>query len=224
MNILFIGNNLKNSDFIKASLKKLDLQIHCLCFQDPILETIASLQLDLILVDIDSQSADEMKVISDLREHGILTPLLVLSPHRAVQNLIPLVSNAESDFMLKPITVVELRARIATLMNRVIGPVEPVLLESAGVILDLTAREAYRDQQKISLQKNEFALLEYLMSRPGEVVTKTQILQKIWNQDSAPETNIVDVLVFRLRKKIDRQFQRQVIRTVRGVGYIFRCA
>jgi len=222
VNILLIEADSKNAQLIKHGLKKKEFQIYhannmeegSLVAQNP--------KFGMIVIDIQNSSSEAIKLISTLRNQGNHTPILLLSPQQFVEELVPLLNNSETDFVLKPVTVVELRARMNTLLRRSLEQSESHKLSTAGVVLDLVNREVYRGEERIPLQKNEFELLEFFMRNAGNVVTKSDILKKIWDYNFDPQTNVVDVLVWRLRAKIDRHFPNKVIQTVRGVGYIFR--
>lgn len=222
MKILLIEADSKNAQLIKQGLKKHDYQIeHAKSIEDA-WNAAQKPKFKMIVIDIQRSCAEAVALISKLRSQGIQTPVLVLSPYQYVEALVPLLNNSETDFVLKPMTVLELRARMNTLLKRSIEQFQTQKISTAGVVLDLISREAYRGEERIPLQKNEFELLEFMMRNAGHIITKTDILKRIWNYNFDPQTNIVDVLVWRLRAKIDKHFPNKLIQTVRGVGYTFK--
>jgi two-component system OmpR family response regulator len=128
------------------------------------------------------------------------------------------------DYLVKPFAFSELLARVQALIRRATNTTEPTKLTVGDLSLDLLTREARRNGEKIDLQAREFSLLEYLMRNAGKVVTKTMILEHVWDYSFDPQTNVVDVLVCRLRNKVDRDFPARLIHTMRGVGYVLKAA
>jgi DNA-binding response OmpR family regulator len=127
------------------------------------------------------------------------------------------------DYLIKPFAFSELLARIQALIRRAgTGAAQPSLLEMGDLCLDLRTRKVMRGGQEINLQPREFALLEYLLRQTGRVISKTTILEHVWELDFDPQTNVVDVLVCRLRNKVDREFENKLIHTIRGVGYVLK--
>lgn len=222
INILMIENDIENAKLVEQNFRKSKYQIFRMSHADVTFDKIKNPSYHLIIVDIESSTCNSLNFISQLRQAGILTPALVLANPDSVDALVPHLETNEFDFLLKPVTMVELKARSKALLNKNSSLLEKFHLKSAGVILDLISRQAYRNEQAISLQNNEFELLEFLMRNAGRIITKTEILEKVWNYSFDPQTNIVDVLVWRLRSKIDRHFPSKLIQTVRGVGYTFR--
>jgi two-component system OmpR family response regulator len=128
------------------------------------------------------------------------------------------------DYLTKPFAFSELIARIQALVRRATHTSEPSKLSAGGLVMDLLTREVTRAAQKIELQSREFALLELLLRHPGRAVTKTMILEHLWDYSFDPQTNVVDVLVHRLRAKVDKDFSVKLIQTIRGVGYVLKPA
>lgn len=222
INILMIENDIENAKIVEQNFRKSKYQIFRMSHSDVTFDKIKNASYHLIIVDIESSTCTSLNSIAQLRPAGVQTPVLVLSPDDSVDALVPYLDLNAFDFMLKPVAMVELKARSKALLNKNSSLLEKFHLKSAGVILDLISRQAYRNEQAIALQKNEFELLEFLMRNAGRIITKTEILEKVWNYSFDPQTNIVDVLVWRLRSKIDRHFPSKLIQTVRGVGYTFR--
>jgi two-component system OmpR family response regulator len=155
-----------------------------------------------------------------LRRRGRSTPVLILSARRTVDDRVRGLQAGGDDYLTKPFAFAELLARVQALVRRASRAPEPATLTVADLTLDLLSRKVTRAGTPIDLRPREFALLEYLMRSAGRVVSKTMILSHVWEYNFDPQTNIVDVLVSRLRDKIDRPFERKLLVTVRGVGYV----
>jgi two-component system OmpR family response regulator len=220
-NILLVEGSLENADIIEQSFKKTKYCIRRITPAELNLQTLQYFDCHLIILETGSDKDTSLQCLSMLQEFAFQIPILVLSNEEVIPEVIPHLTFKEHDFLLKPVTAFELKTRAKRLMAKADPKADTFSLKSAGIILDLISRQAYRGTQAIPLQNNEFELLEFLMRNAGRVITKEQILEKIWNYTFDPQTNIVDVLVSRLRSKIDREFSVKVIRTIRGVGYSF---
>jgi two-component system OmpR family response regulator len=178
---------------------------------------------DAAVVDRMLPGRDGLTVICALREQKISTPIIVLSAKGTVDDRVAGLQAGADDYLSKPFSFAELVARLQALLRRASTPAGPVAsLEYADLSLDLFARRATRAGQTIDLQAKEFLLLEYFLRNPERVLSKTMILERVWDYAFDPQTNVVDVLVSRLRSKIDRGFGRKLIHTIRGVGYVLR--
>jgi DNA-binding response OmpR family regulator len=149
-------------------------------------------------------------------------PVIILSAKRSVDERVRGLQAGGDDYLTKPFSFSELLARIQALIRRSSGVSEPTSLTVGDLSLDLLRREIFRANKKIDLQPREFALLEYLMRNAGTVVSKTMIMERVWDYSFDPQTNVVDVLVCRLRSKIDGDGTDKTIQTIRGVGYVLR--
>jgi two-component system OmpR family response regulator len=149
-------------------------------------------------------------------------PVLILSARRSVDDRVKGLQAGGDDYLTKPFAFAELLARVHALIRRSTGQAEPTTLSLGELSLDLLARRASRAEKTIDLRPREFALLEYLLRNQGRVLTKTMILSHVWGYNFDPGTNVVDVLVSRLREKIDRGFEPKLLHTVRGVGYVLK--
>jgi two-component system OmpR family response regulator len=179
--------------------------------------------VDLAIVDVMLPGMDGLAIIRALRLAKITTPIIVLSARADVVDRVKGLESGADDYLTKPFSFAELVARIGALMRRATGRSEaPLQLVFCDLTLDLVARRVKRGDESIELQAKEFILLEYLMRNPGRVLSKTMILQHVWDYGFDPQTNVVDVLVSRLRAKVDRDFPRKLIQTIRGVGYVLR--
>jgi len=148
--------------------------------------------------------------------------VLILSARRSVDDRVRGLQAGGDDYLTKPFAFAELLARVQALVRRATRAIEPTTLSFGDLTLDLLSRKVTRGDVTIELRPREFALLEYLMRNAGKVVSKTMILSHVWAYNFDPQTNIVDVLVSRLRDKIDRPFETKLLHTVRGVGYVLR--
>jgi DNA-binding response OmpR family regulator len=157
-----------------------------------------------------------------MRRHAIDTPVLILSARRSVDDRVKGLQSGGDDYLTKPFAFAELLARVQALVRRATRAPEPTTLTVGDLSLDLLSRRVARGGTPIDLQPREFTLLEYLMRNAGRVVSKTMIVSRVWEYSFDPQTNVVDVLVSRLREKIDRPFEQRLLHTVRGVGYVLR--
>ena len=175
---------------------------------------------DAAVVDIMLPKMDGLTLIQELRKKGILTPVLVLSAKRTVDDRIKGLQAGGDDYLVKPFAFSELLARIQALIRRATATAEPTSLTVKDLVIDLLRRKVSRAGQEIELQPREFALLEYLVRNTGRVVSKTMIMEHVWEYNFDPQTNVVEARVCRLRDKVDRPFEQTLIHTVRGVGYV----
>jgi two-component system OmpR family response regulator len=165
---------------------------------------------------------DGLSLIERLRARGRRTPVLILSARRTVDDRVKGLQAGGDDYLVKPFAFAELLARIQALLRRATDQAEPTHLTLHDLTLDLLTREVTRAGRPLQLRPREFALLEYLMRNAGQVVTRSAILSHVWDYAFDPNTNVVDVLVSRLREKIDRGFEPKLLQTIRGVGYALR--
>lgn len=179
---------------------------------------------DALVLDLMLPGRDGMEIIRRLRSANVSTPILILSAKNSVEDRVAGLSGGADDYLVKPFSFAELVARLQALVRRTsASPTVPLThLEYADLSLDLLTRRVQRGGRILDLQAKEFALLEYLMRNPDRVLSKTMILSHVWGYDFDPQTNVVDVLVSRVRGKIDRDFELKLIHTIRGVGYVLR--
>lgn len=179
---------------------------------------------DIIILDVMLPGIDGLTLLSKMREEKILTPVLILSAKKSLEDRVAGLQLGGDDYLVKPFAFSELLARVQALLRRASSqaPSEEKKLVYGDLIMDLEKREVFRQGKKISLQVKEFSLLDYFMRNPGKVITKTLILEKVWGYDFDPQTNVVDVLVCRLRNKVDKDFPEKIIQTHRGVGYVLK--
>ncbi len=177
---------------------------------------------DAAVVDIMLPGLDGLSLIERLRQKGITTPVIILSAKRSVDDRVRGLQIGGDDYLTKPFSFSELLARIQALIRRASRVAEPTSLRMGDLHLDLLSRQVRRGDKRIELPAREFALLEYLMRNQGRVVSKTSILEHVYDYSFDPQTNVVDVLVHRLRRKVDQGFEPKLIHTVRGMGYVLK--
>jgi two-component system OmpR family response regulator len=177
---------------------------------------------DAAIIDLMLPKLDGLALIEKIRNEGVAMPIVVLSAKRSVDDKVRCLRSGADDYLQKPFALSELMARIEAVCRRSSREAGTERLESAGIEIDLVSRVVKRDGQRIELQPREFALLELLMRNRGRALTKSQLLERLWDYSFDPQTNVVDVLVCRLRAKLDREHGPKLIHTLRGVGYVFR--
>jgi two-component system OmpR family response regulator len=171
------------------------------------------------VIDIMLPGLDGLSLVQELRRKKVLTPVLILSAKATVDDRVKGLRSGGDDYLTKPFAFDELLARVQALVRRGSNTAEPSALTFGDLSLDLLSRRVTRAGKPIDLQAREFALLEYFMRNPGRVISKAMILSHIWDYSFDPQTNVVDVLVCRVRNKVDKGFDKKLIRTLRGMGY-----
>ncbi len=179
-------------------------------------------EYDAIITDRMLPHMDGLAIIQFLRQQGRNTPVLVLSALGTVDDRVRGLRAGGDDYLTKPFAFAELLARIEALLRRKSGPQATTMLRVADLELDLLGRRATRGGQALDLTAREFTLLEFLVRRAGQVVTRTMLLEGVWDLQFDPQTNLVDVHISRLRQAVDRGFEKPLIHTVRGAGYVIR--
>jgi len=222
MRILVVEDDAKIAAFVTNGLKQAGYVV------DHAEDGLAGLHLammesyDAAVIDIMLPKLDGLSLIEEIRKHKIYTPVIILSAKQSVDDRIRGLQTGSDDYLTKPFAFTELLARIQALIRRGGSPVQMSRLTTGDIALDLLSREVMRAGAKIELQSREFTLLEYLMRNAGRVVSKAMILDQVWGYAFDPQTNVVDVLVCRLRNKIDKDFPIKMIHTIRGVGYVLK--
>jgi two-component system OmpR family response regulator len=222
MRILVVEDDEKIASFVVKGLKQNGYAVDHSSDGEQALALGQTIAYDVAVVDVMLPKLDGLSLIRQLRARGIRLPVLVLSAKVSVDDRVRGLQAGGDDYLTKPFAFSELLARIQALIRRATQIAEPARLTAGDLTLDLLTREVRRGGEKIELQPREFALLEYLMRHPNRAVTKTMILEHIFDYSFDPQTNVVDVLVHRLRSKVDRD--KAVIHTIRGVGYVLRAA
>lgn len=181
----------------------------------------ASENYDIMIIDRMLPGMDGMSIIKAIRAAGNQTPVLILSALGDVDDRVEGLRGGGDDYLTKPFSFSELLARLEVLTRRGAGKSEQVTQLKVGDLeMDLLSRVVKRGDQKIDLQPREFRLLEYLMKHEGQVVTRTMLLEQVWDYHFDPQTNVIDVHISRLRSKIDKEFEQPLLHTVRGAGYM----
>ena len=220
MRILVVEDDNKIASFVVKGLKQAGYAVdHCADGEEALIlaETTG---YDAAVVDIMLPKLDGLILIQRLRAGKCRTPILILSAKASVDDRVKGLRAGGDDYLTKPFAFSELLARTQALIRRATQTAEPTRLAAGDLTLDLLTREVTRGKEKIELPAREFALLEYLLRNAGRAVTKTMILEHIFDYSFDPQTNVVDVLVHRLRAKIDPDRTR--LQTIRGVGYVLR--
>jgi DNA-binding response OmpR family regulator len=222
MRILVVEDDKKIASFVARGLKEAGFAVDQAENGEDGLHLALAHPYDTAVVDLMLPKLDGLSLIEELRKKKVLTPVLILSARRSVDDRVKGLQAGGDDYLTKPFSFVELLARVQALIRRASRETEPTRLVAGDLAIDLLAREVTRAGSRIDLQPREFALLEYLMRNAGRVVSKAMILEHVWGYDFDPLTNVVDVLVSRLRNKVDRQFEKKLIQTHRGVGYALK--
>jgi two-component system OmpR family response regulator len=181
-----------------------------------------SVDYDAAVVDLMLPEMNGLALIEHLRRERIETPVIILSARDSVDDRVRGLQTGGDDYLTKPFAFTELLARVQALIRRASGVSEPTRLKVADLKMNLITREVTRSDRRIDLQPLEFSLLEYLMRNAGRVVSKTMIMEHVWNYDFDPQTNVVEARISRLRDKVDRPFDHKLIHTIRGVGYVLK--
>ena len=222
MRLLIVEDDVKIAALIEKGMREAGFEVEVCHDGNSGLAQGLTGRYDAAVIDIMLPGLDGLQVIEQLREQRVSTPVLILSARQSVDDRIRGLQRGGDDYMVKPFSFNELLARIQALIRRDKKHGEATTLEYEDLSMDLLRREVRRQEEKIELPAKEYALLEYLMRHPENIVSKTSILEKVYDYSFDPQTNVVDVLVCRLRNKIDRDFQQKLIHTVRGMGYVLK--
>jgi two-component system OmpR family response regulator len=222
MRVLLVEDDPTIAAFVAKGLREAGFAVEGAADGETGLTLAREQKFDAAIVDVMLPRLDGLSLIDALRGRGIRTPVLILSARRSVDDRVRGLQAGGDDYLTKPFAFAELLARVQALIRRSTGAAEPTTLSAGDLTLDLLTREVRRGGQPIELRPREYALLEYLLRHAGKVLTKTMILSHVWGYNFDPNTNVVDVLVSRLREKIDRSFDTKLIHTVRGVGYVLK--
>jgi DNA-binding response OmpR family regulator len=222
MRVLLVEDDIEIRSFLCRSLEEAGYQID-------VASTVASAdhlamenKYDALIVDLGLPDGDGLALILRLRQHGLSAPVLILSARRSVDDRVRGLEQGGDDYLTKPFALAELLARLRNLLKRNTVDAESTRIRVLDLELNLLRREAQRQGETLQLTPQEFTLLEYLCRNPGRVVTRTMILDKVWGMRIQPDTNVVDVHIYRLRGKVDTAGRTPLIRTLRGVGYVLK--
>jgi len=222
MRILVIEDDRETRDFLVRGLTQAGHVVEAATDGKDGLFLALDQEFDVLVVDRMLPGLDGLSIIETVRKSGQKTPILILSALGEVDDRVEGLQRGGDDYLVKPFAFSELEARLDALVRRVDGEAVETRLQVADLELDLLTRQVKRAGREIELQPREFRLLEYLMRHSGQVVTRTMLLEKVWDYHFDPQTNVIDVHVSRLRKKIDKDFDQPLIQTVRGAGYVLR--
>lgn len=222
MRLLLVEDDGKIADFIIKGLRAAGYAVDHASDGEMGLDLALAEPYDVAVIDIMLPKRDGLSLIHALRSHKINTPALVLSAKDSVDDRVRGLETGADDYLTKPFAFSELLARIQALMRRAGGLSDPTRLSVADLSINLLTREVTREGRHLLLQPLEFSLLEYLMRHAGRIVSKTMIMEHVWDYHFDPQTNVVEARISRLRDKIDKGFDRKLIHTVRGVGYVLK--
>lgn len=222
MNVLLVEDDAKISAFVAGGLREAGYAVDMAA--DGVLAAAMAREkaYDMAVVDLMLPGQDGLSLIRDLRKARIATPVIVLSAKRSSADKVECLKAGADDYLSKPFDIAELIARLDAILRRSSEAGREERLENSGVTMDLVGRIVRRDGQRIDLPPREFALLELLMRHAGQPLTKSYLLERLWGFQIEPQTNVVDVLVCRLRNRLDRDFSHKLIITLRAIGYVFQ--
>lgn len=219
MRVLVIEDDLTAANFITKGLQEAGYVVDHAEDGNKALEYALSEPYDAMIVDRMLPGLNGIKVVETVRGEGIDTPVLFLSALGDVEDRVDGLKAGGDDYLVKPFALAELLARVEALMRRGRSQGEQTHLSAGDLEMDILARKVTRQGQRVYLHPREFKLLEYLMRHAGQVVTRTMLLENVWEYHFDPQTNVIDVHISRLRQKIDKPFDKAILQTVRGAGY-----
>jgi DNA-binding response OmpR family regulator len=222
MRVLVVEDDEKIAAFVENGLREAGFAVDSAVDGEQALHMALAVAYDAAVVDIMLPRLDGLSLVSTLRHRGIDTPILILSARQSVDDRVTGLQRGADDYLVKPFIFAELLARVQALVRRGSKTAEASRLVCGDLAVDVIHREVRRGGKPIDLQPKEYALLEYLVRNRGRTVSKTMILEHIWDFHFDPQTNVVDVLVCRLRNKIDKDFPVKLIHTIRGIGYAIK--
>lgn len=222
MRLLLVEDDKKTATFILKGLQRAGFAVDHAANGEDGLHLALTEQYAAAVVDVMLPKGDGLSLVEELRAQKINTPVILLSARRSLDDRIRGLQTGGDDYLTKPFAFAELLARVRALIRRASNAPEPTRLTLGDLSLDLLSRQVVRGATRVDLQPREFALLEFLLRHAGEVVSKTMLLEHLWDYEFEPQTNVVDVLVHRLRKKIEIDPDQKLIQTIRGVGYVLK--
>ena len=222
MRILLVEDDIKIASFVEKGLRATGYAVDHAPDGEAGLHMALTEPYDAAVIDIMLPKLDGVSLIEQMRQKKIATPVIILSAKDSVDDRVKGLQTGSDDYMTKPFAFSELLARVQALIRRAGGVSEPTQLVVGNLSMNLLTRDVIREGRRIELQPIEFSLLEYLMRNAGRVVSKTMIMEHVWDYNFDPQTNVVEARISRLRDKLDRDFSRKLIHTMRGVGYVLR--
>jgi len=222
MRLLLIEDDLKIASFISKGFKAAGFAVDHAKDGEEGLHLALTEPYDAAVIDLMLPKRDGLSVIERMRKEKVNTPVIILSAKGSIDDRVKGLETGSDDYLTKPFSFSELLARVQALIRRASGVSEPTRLVLGDLSMNLLTRDVERGGKRIELQPLEFSLLEYLMRNAERVVSKTMIMEHVWDYNFDPQTNVVEVRISRLRDKIDRGFPSKFIHTVRGVGYVLK--
>ncbi len=222
MRILLIEDDAKIASFVIKGLKVEGYAVDHAEDGENGLHLALTEPYDAAIIDVMLPHRSGLEVIQEMRRHHRSTPVIILSARSSTEDKVTGLQTGSDDYLTKPFAFSELLARLQALMRRSSGAAEPTQLKAGELSMNLITREVFRQGHKIELQPLEFSLLEYLMRNTGKVVSKTMIMEHVWDYHFDPQTNVVESRIYHLREKVDKGFDTKMIHTVRGVGYVLK--
>jgi len=220
MRILLVEDDLKQAEFILRGLRQEGDVIDHASDGEQGLNMAISMSYDVFIFDLMLPLRDGLSLIHEVRSKAITTPILILSARNSVDDRVCGLRTGGDDYLVKPFAFSELSARLEALYRRTIGGDDPTSLRVGNLSMDLKRHKVFREDQVLDLQPKEYVLLEYLMRNAGRAVSKTMIMEHVWDYNFDPQTNVVEARISRLREKVDRPFKYALIHTMRGIGYV----
>jgi two-component system OmpR family response regulator len=224
MRLLVVEDDPAIAEFVARGLREAGYTVDVAVDGHAGFQMASSERYDAAIIDLMLPGLDGLTMIERLRTAGVGTPMLILTARRSVDERVAGLQRGGDDYLTKPFAFPELLARVHALIRRTADGHEPSRLRVGDLTLDRLTRRVERSGRAIELRPREFAVLELLMRGAGTVVTKTMILSEVWGYSFDPGSNVVDVAIFRLREKIDKDFERPMLHTVRGAGYVLKDA
>jgi two-component system OmpR family response regulator len=220
MRLLLVEDDVKIAYFISKGLKESGFAVDHATNGEDGLHMALTRPYDGAVIDLMLPKLDGLTLIETMRKNKVITPVLILSAKRSVDDRVKGLQTGGDDYLTKPFAFSELLARVQALIRRSAGGPNPSEIAVGDLILNIQSRKVTRSGQNIDLKPLEFSLLEYLMRNAGHVVSKTMIMEHVWDYHFNPQTNVVEARICHLRDKIDRDFENKMIHTIRGVGYV----
>ena len=217
MRILLVEDEKRIADFLARGLENAGYTVDLAVTGANAIERSQGAEFDLIVLDLGLPDMDGMAVLEKLRNRKVISPVLILSARDGVDDRVKGLEGGADDYLVKPFAFVELLARVRALLRR--GQPTPERLQVGDLVLDCIRRRVSRAGENIELAPKEFSILEYLMRNRGRPLSRTMIVEHVWDMDYDGLTNIVDVYIRHLRSKIDDKYHQKMIQTIRGIGY-----
>jgi two-component system, OmpR family, response regulator len=222
MKVLIVEDEIQIAQLLVKGFTEAGFQVDSSSDGNEALKLCLAGTYDLMVLDVMLPSRDGFSVLEELRKKHKDLPVIFLSAKRSTEDRIEGLKRGGDDYVVKPFSLSEVLIRAQIILRRFAKPSTENKISFQDLELDLLTRTVRRGEVKIELPQREFALLECLLSNQGQILSKTQILERVWKYDFDPQTNVVDVSICRLRNKIDRDFKTKLIRTFRGIGYSIR--